>query len=328
MKIEIAENIMYSYLRHVAGCRIAQTNWRTSGSWEIIPVDKVRARKLFTALCRLPEIKGIFKKNSFDQLLKQAEIDVVGLDFEESCVYGIDVAFHSAGLNYGDNKNRVIKKMLRTIFVMQCYFSRFDKYKSIFVSPVTSKKVKNEIQDTLSVIKGVINDDAISLEFISDNDFYSTIIDQLLINASNENDTMDLFLRSQRIINLDERNKQAPIKEEPSLKKPSKFNSVEVKTLNGMKIGQYVKDKFRTLIESNLLTESDFKNLQMKSFSKEVFNQNFEIFRTNDLGPFDENGYKRYYSNELFAVNFLLTSQWFEYHWDPFVIWHTKIENK
>jgi sulfatase maturation enzyme AslB (radical SAM superfamily) len=91
-----------------------------------------------------------------------------------------------------------------------------------------------------------------------------------------------------------------------------------MKTLNGMKIGQYVKDTFRKLIESNLLTESDFKNLQSKSFSKEVLNQNFEIFRTIEQGPFDVNGYKRYYSNELFANNLLLTSQWFEYHWEPF----------
>jgi hypothetical protein len=219
MKIEIAENIMYSYLRHVAGCRIAQTNWRTSGSWKINKIDKAQAEKLFKTLSRIPELKGVFKNNSLDQLLKQAEIDVIGLDFEESSVFGIDVAFHSAGLNYGDNKSIVLKKMLRTILVMQCYFSKFDKYKSIFVTPVASKKVKCEIQEILSVIKNTINDDAISMEFISDNDFYSTIIDQLLSNAQNENDTMDLFLRSQKIVSLDERAKPRSVNEENLLQK-------------------------------------------------------------------------------------------------------------
>jgi len=34
MKIEIGESLISSYLSHVEGCRIVQTNWKKSGNWE------------------------------------------------------------------------------------------------------------------------------------------------------------------------------------------------------------------------------------------------------------------------------------------------------
>jgi hypothetical protein len=35
MKIEIGESLVYSYLKHIEGCRVVQTNWKTSGLWAI-----------------------------------------------------------------------------------------------------------------------------------------------------------------------------------------------------------------------------------------------------------------------------------------------------
>ena len=43
MKIEIGENLAYTYLKQIEGCRIAQTNWKTSSQWKITEYDKEQA---------------------------------------------------------------------------------------------------------------------------------------------------------------------------------------------------------------------------------------------------------------------------------------------
>ena len=40
MKIEIGESLTYSYLKHIEGCRIVQTNWKTSGNWVTTEFEK------------------------------------------------------------------------------------------------------------------------------------------------------------------------------------------------------------------------------------------------------------------------------------------------
>jgi len=35
MKIEMGESLFYSWLRHAKECQIVQTNWTTSGKWEL-----------------------------------------------------------------------------------------------------------------------------------------------------------------------------------------------------------------------------------------------------------------------------------------------------
>ena len=77
MKIEIAEILVASYLKHVEGCRIVQTNWKTSGNWNITEYDKEQALELFEKIKQSSLLSSIFKNNSFEQLIKQAEIDVL-----------------------------------------------------------------------------------------------------------------------------------------------------------------------------------------------------------------------------------------------------------
>ena len=35
MKIEIGESLIFSWMRHVQGCPIVQTNWKPSPAWPI-----------------------------------------------------------------------------------------------------------------------------------------------------------------------------------------------------------------------------------------------------------------------------------------------------
>ena len=80
MKIEIGESLILSWLRHVMGCPIAQTNWKPSPTWPIH-----REAGLTSDFEKMREVAAqrlgfeVFKKSSFQQFIRQAEIDVLGL---------------------------------------------------------------------------------------------------------------------------------------------------------------------------------------------------------------------------------------------------------
>jgi hypothetical protein len=80
MKIEIGESLILSWLRHVMGCPIAQTNWKPSPMWPIH-----REAGLTSDFEKMREVAAqrlgfeVFKKSSFQQFIRQAEIDVLGL---------------------------------------------------------------------------------------------------------------------------------------------------------------------------------------------------------------------------------------------------------
>lgn len=265
MKVEIAELLIYSHLKHNEGCRIVQTNWKTSGNWVITEYDKERAKLLFEKIKKSPSFCVIFKNNSFEQLIKQAEIDVLGINTTESSIYGIDVAFHAAGLNYGSTEetvDRIMKKIFRTIFIMQCYFKEYDKYYAYFVTPKASPVYKARIDQLIAEANEIIDDESITIEFMSNDDFYANIVDPLTSNIDDENDTSELFSRAIKLLQLDARKKEVstifPIKKQ-TLVKTNTTKSTEV----GMKIGQYVQFTMRNAFEQNLISKEEILNLQI-----------------------------------------------------------------
>ena len=116
MKIEISESLILSWLRHVQGCPIAQTNWKPSPTWPIrheveLATDFEKMREKAGARLGF----GIFKRSSFQQFIRQAEIDVLGLSFSDAgaAAVAVDSAFHEAGVNYGEageTVSRILKK--------------------------------------------------------------------------------------------------------------------------------------------------------------------------------------------------------------------------
>jgi hypothetical protein len=315
MKIEIAENLIQSYLKHIEGCRIVQTNWKTSGKWTITEYDKERAKNLYNEINKSDSFKGVFTTSSFEQEIKQAEIDVLGLNTIENSVYGIEVAFHKAGINYkGENAKKIIQKIIRTILVQQCYFKGFDKFNSFFVTPKAGQTVTNEINDLIEKTIDIIGDECIAIKFICNDEFFSTFVEPLLQETADENDTSELFLRAVKLLNLSKKhNEEISIKSVPTEKE--KF------TVDGMKIGQFVQYSIRKAFEQNLITEDEIKNLQNINYSKDVFKQNLEVLRNKDKSITDKSGIKRYYTTDLFCGDYFLTSQWTERHWNPFKEW-------
>jgi hypothetical protein len=205
MKIEIAENLIYSYLKHVEGCRIVQTNWKTSNQWTITEHDKILSKELFAKFKQSISLSGIFKKYSFEQLIRQAEIDVLGINPAEKSVFGIDIAFHSAGVNYG-NKNetntRIVKKILRTVLIMQSYFSEFEKVNSYFIAPKTNRANVEPILDLINEANEIIGDEMITISFITNDDFFEGIVEPTIKRIDEDNDTSELFIQKNLKVNI------------------------------------------------------------------------------------------------------------------------------
>ena len=102
MKIEIGESLVHSYLRHVKGCWLAQTNWKASPHWPKF-MDDIELEAMFRAMKeRFEDAEGkVFKQTkTAAQFIQQAEIDVMGVD-REGGVYAVDTAlFMRPVLNY------------------------------------------------------------------------------------------------------------------------------------------------------------------------------------------------------------------------------------
>jgi hypothetical protein len=328
MKIEVAESLIYSYLKHVEGCRIVQTNWKTSGKWNITEYDTEDAEKLFDKFKQNPNFEDIFKQSSFSQLIKQAEIDVLGLNTTENSIFGIDVAFHEAGLNYSgidETANRVMKKILRTIFIMQSYFKDFNKFNSYFVTPKISKALEEKVTQLIKEASDILDDETISIRLITNNDFFNTIVNPVIVETKNESDTCELFIRTVKLLNLDTQKDKKTL---TNKEKETSSDSIAKTTEDGMKIGQFVQYHLTKAFEDNLISEEEIIRLQDKEYSKKELNQNFEVLRSSDKETTDEGGKNRYYTKSKFCGNYYLTSQWFEYHWIPFKKWLKKIEKE
>jgi hypothetical protein len=85
MKIEVGESLIFSWLRHVQGCPIVQTSWKPSPAWPVRTEAALASE--FETMRKIAEERlgfEVFKKSSFQQFIRQAEIDVLGLRFSDA----------------------------------------------------------------------------------------------------------------------------------------------------------------------------------------------------------------------------------------------------
>lgn len=323
MKIEIAESLIYSYLKHQEGCRLVQTNWRTSGKWILTEYELENAQSLYDRLSSSELFSNLFKNSSFNQLIKQAEIDVLGLNNVENTIYGIDIAFHSSGINYGSRNetgSRIIKKIFRTIFIMQSYFNEYEKFKSYFITPKVNPFDKEYIEHLIEEAREVIEDKNIEIEFISNEYFYNEIVDPLIKSIQDEHDTSELFSRAIKLLSLDNRISDSKSTSRKLEIKKTK-SQIDKRIEFGMKIGQFAQYSFQKAFEQNLISGNEIQNLQNPDYSKRVFNSNFEILRNKNRDITDDKGRTRYYSKQIYCGNYHLTSQWYDRQWDLLLNW-------
>jgi hypothetical protein len=331
MKIEIAESLIFSWLRHVQGCVVTQMNWKPSPSWPISNDDELR-QKFERVRVLAGESIGvpIFKKCEFAQFVRQTEIDVLGLrlgsDPAAMQVLAVDSAFHEGGLLYGsadETVGRVLKKLIRAALAVEGYLN-VGKAIIVFATPKVAESIREPIQRHLASLEAALGGPAsagASLRFrlIANQDFADEIARPVLETGTSVADTSELFLRAQQLMALCE---------QPA-RKPRAMRDGTSNTDQVEGIGAHVRATMAELAEAALLTPEVVAELSSARYSKSRFNLGHSFLKP--VAPHldllqqrhDSNGYARYWKQPL-AIDgnhFLMCSQWFDWQRTAFDQW-------
>lgn len=203
MKIEIGESLACSYLRHVERCWLVQANWKAPEHWGRRLAD-ADLEALFAEMRRRFDPDGAVFKQTKDaaQFLKQGEIDVVGVG-QQGGVHAMEVAFHEAGLNYGstaETKNRVLKKMLRTLLILRAHHPPQTPLHIYFLSPKVNPAVQKPLEEAFVALRMAHPD--VDWRLRTNDDFVNRIVKPTLENASDVADSSELFVRSAKLLDL------------------------------------------------------------------------------------------------------------------------------
>ncbi|WP_419887585.1 hypothetical protein ACN6MT_19345 [Neobacillus niacini] len=348
MKIEIGESLMLSWLKHIKKCQTAQLNWKASThSWELHNEEKIK--KIMNATMKYFMEKhnlNIYKNTtSHLQLLQQGEIDVLGLEVKAGSIaniYGVDVAFHESGLNYGSSIGtieRIIKKMIHTAFLIHGYFN-LSKGTIIFASPKIHKAIYEPLSGSIDLLNKIFKVFELDFTFVlyGNQEFRNEIFEPVVNQSKSVADTSELFLRSSQMYNLFSDTKLENTSTTTIEIKPQKTSSITstepVKNdINHLKIGALVRNEFDRLIRNNLLSGEMIQHLLDEKYSKLTFDVNYPILRkiNTDQTTFDQrmiNGYSRYWST-IYKINgqrYFICNDWYEKNRTKFINWVDRLK--
>ena len=206
MKIEVAESLVRSWLRHCERCQIVELNWKPSPEWLLV-LSKEIATFFSEMQSKFPQ--AIKNTVSLGQFLRQAEIDALGLRIAPNnkveMVFAVDSAFHSKGLSYGDDNGtrfRVQKKLLRTALLLEVYFPGIEA-QILFVSPKINPGRAGLLSTALSEVKeffaGKRNT---SFSIYGPDDFKDHLLMPVLKLKDSIADTSEIFLRAWQLLAL------------------------------------------------------------------------------------------------------------------------------
>ncbi|EMG36927.1 hypothetical protein PCS_02347 [Desulfocurvibacter africanus PCS] len=273
MKIEVAESLVRSWLRHCEGCQVVELNWKPSPEWSLVISKELEAT--FTDMqARFPQ--AIKKTASLGQFLRQAEIDVLGMRIAPNgkveMVFAVDSAFHSKGLSYGNDDGtrcRVQNKLLRTALLLDAYFHGIEA-QILFVSPKINPGRASLLATALMETKDFFVERSQASFFLCGPDeFRDRILMPVLKLKDSIADTSELFLRSWQLVALfisEEKTNEAPA---ASMIQKSK----EV-------LKQNYNEKRNALISAYYMSKYEHENLHLGNQS-ETFKQMAETYRIN-----------------------------------------------
>lgn len=258
----------------------------------------------------------IFKNNSINQLLSQAEIDAIGISSAgQNELYLIDVAFHSLGLSFGDRQQTtetIIKKYLRAAFCAYSYFN-IENVTLIFASPKIHDKTLINLKEAVKEIQYIINKNGLNykVKLFANSDFSDLILNPILDVCDEVADTSELFIRSIKMYNLF--NKATKTKLEHSSGKT--FGIKNEDTLKSdyseMKIGAIARTVLTNLLEDGKVSKDEIQLMQTSDYSKKIFDIQYPLLTKAKLYTSRPN---RYYSKPIKIYNefYYLCSEWFE----------------
>jgi hypothetical protein len=219
---------MRSWLRHVKGCQFAELNWKPSGDW--IEYDNSqqlmdKARSYFQERLRGDLFEGT---KTASQLVKQGEIDVLGIKLDQRGVterlYSIDIAFHEGGLNYRDvptTTNRVIKKIVRSFMISRTYFGQVPS-EFVFASPRVGNSFLGPLHEGITHLRKFLAEEGAACEVVllANREFRTEVLEPTLKRSSGTADSSELFLRSYRLwrlFDLEKHVDDSPVEDKPVL---------------------------------------------------------------------------------------------------------------
>ena len=335
MKIEMGESLCYSFLRHVKGCWLVQTNWKVSEHWEQMLSDD-ELEKLFQSMReRFSEFDkdgSVFKgTKGGKQFLKQGEIDAVGLG-QDGSVHAMDVAFHENGLNYGGGAaKRVLKKLLRTLFTLQAYHRAEVKRHIYFASPKVHQGVQGPLEEMFGMLE--VEYPSVDWHLLTNEEFTRGLLAPTLEKAGRVSDTSELFVRAAKLLELggvartetenrlperplgesNSRPAQQPYVVEGSTRERGGRNASEQQTL----LQPLVRSLMKTLLEDypNLLGETDLRRMMDAETCTDDLNLRlggFPILRRMEEGRVIS-GHARYWA-KVYGGRFYVTNNWWQAH--------------
>jgi hypothetical protein len=336
MKIEMGESLVCSWLKYEKRCQIVQMNWKASEEWNTFVDDKnlnalYKDAKKFVK--QEEDFNFVSKHVKTNQLIRQGEVDVIGVEFDTEVVgrikriHAVDVAFHEAGLNYGneeETKARIIKKYIRTALSIYRYFGvkSADIY---FVTPNTRDKYRNTYAEAKNSVNELFvkNGFEYSFYFYSNEDFYSAIFVPVQRIAQAMTDTSELFARSLKLMHLMDEESKKEINVTTSKEEISSNPYLEEK-----KIGIIVRESFDHLSQKQLLSDEMIHNLQSAEYSRNTFNLSYPLLIQKEEQRFDEKGRARYYTPPYYfnGGKYFLCNDWYDSrHKDNFIKWYSDI---
>lgn len=228
MKIEMGESLFYSWLRHVKKCQMVQLNWKPSQSWPLHHEERLEA--LMIASRELFQHKyafDIIRTGTRAQLLKQAEVDALGISYGSSgaALYAVDVAFHEGGLLYGsgrtDTAQKIMQKFLRTAM---CVLGYFDQPQAglYFAAPKISRGVLETIGLCLEDLNAFFQAQGLGFRaaVLANEDFNRQVMEPVLEASPTVADTSELFLRAYQLTRMFGGQKAAPVPKAYSVHRP------------------------------------------------------------------------------------------------------------
>ncbi len=326
MKIEIGESLILSWLKHIKECQLAQLNWKPSSKWEL--KGRETLEQLMTGFATFFAEKygyDLYKETkSIDQLIDHAEIDVVGISYDNGVphVYGIDVPFHEGGLNYGSKEetvSRIIKMILRTAMCLHGYMG-LGAGTIVFASPKINPTVYTDLMRCIEDVERILLEARLQyhVRIIANEDFRETILEPILNVLDEVADTSELFMQSLQMYNLLAFKGSKPVfepKSTGSRRTTSELSGIETNGVSGlkeMKIGIIVRTIFRRLLEEGRISKDEIERMQTKSYSKETFDIQYPVLQkasiTQGKSPL------RYYSAPVLihGEEYFLCSEWYE----------------
>ena len=339
MKIEIGESLLFSYFKHVKKCLITQMNWKFSSNWQIDLAGRDQLMYYFNQITKHHEFSDIFKAD-LNQTLKQAEIDVIGINSSYD-IFVAETAFHENGLQYGskiETKNRVIRKILRALLTAKYLFPS-NNIELIFSAPKVNNATELVLREYFLLLQNDFSDDKTNFIYLANDDFKNEIVFPTIKAATSENDTSELFLRSVKLLEMFDMcdiskyqvlNKidlttsnttaEVPVRNAGDNIITNNENiSLVIKDIkiplvkNDTELMQdFVKRTLNLLFDNNLIPEAEINNLQNKEYCKQFLHLGFPLLQTEWEKCLDNTGRARYWVKELFGGKYYVCSQWWK----------------